>query len=405
MLDRSILLAFVASGIALAPSGALAQTRGRRPPAATTGTSAAPTATPSAPVNAPPAASPQEVEARQHFERGLALFQTNDFNGALAEFQAAYDLSHRSTVLYNIGVTHQNLHHYPEAARAIEQYLREATITPERRAQVETGLNDIRNFIAHVRIVGVPDGATVTIDGEIAGTAPFANPIAVGTGRHVFLAHLDGYRDAQDAVLIAGGQERDVRLEMRSASEGMTPPVTTTLAVQGAPAGAAIEIDGHAAVADQATPVTAGEHTIRVRGSGFEPVERRVTVEANAHRVAVIHVGSPRMSPLPFVAAAGLTIASGVLMGVFGGLTQSTRAEFDALTIDQRMRAEELASQGNTQRTLTNVFVGTTVGFGIATVVTGILYFRSGNNAAGRIDVAAGPRPEGGGEASIRVRF
>jgi hypothetical protein len=346
--------------------------------------------------------NPQEAEAREHFDRGLALFQTNDFNGALAEFQAAYDLSHRATVLYNIGVTHQNLHHYPEAARAIEQYLREATISPERRAQVEAGLNDIRNFIAHVRLTGLPDGAQVTIDGENAGTAPFANPIAVGTGRHVIAAHLDGYRDAQETLLIAGGQEREVSLPLRSASEAVAAP--TTLAVHGAPAGATIEIDGRVAVADQATPVSAGEHVIRVRASGTSPFESHVTVPAGAARIATVHIGSGRMTPVPFAAAAGATVVSGVLMAIFGAMTQSTHAQFAMLT-QEDPRATELSQAGTTQRTLTNVFVATTAIFGAATVATAILFFRSSSANASRIDIAAGPRPEGGAEGMVRVRF
>jgi hypothetical protein len=346
--------------------------------------------------------NPQEVEARQHFDRGLALFQTNDFNGALAEFQAAYDLSHRATVLYNIGVTHQNLHHYPEAARAIEQYLREATITPERRAQVESGLNDIRNFIAHVRLTGLPDGAQVTIDGENAGTAPFANPIAVGTGRHTIAAHLDGYRDAQETVLIAGGQDRDVALAMRSMAEATAS--TTTLTVRGAPAGAAIDVDGRAAAAETAVPVSAGEHIIRVRVNGDAPIYSRITVQAGTSRVATVHVGTGHMTPVPFAAAAGLTIVSGGLMAVFGALTQSTHAEFAMLT-QEDPRALELSQTGTTYRTLTNVFVGTTAVFGAATVVTAILFFRSSAANQSRIDVAAGPRPEGGAEGAIRIRF
>ncbi len=406
MRSRRFLFVCLAASVALGPATVFAQRRprGRARPIPTASSSPAPTASTAPAASTAPTASPQDQEARTHFDRGLALFQSQDFDGALAEFQAAYDTSHRPTVLYNIGVAHQALHHYPEAARAIEQYLREATLPADRRAQVEQGLAEIRNFIAHITLAGLPDGAIVTIDGEPAGTAPFTSPIAVGTGRHIVIARMEGYRDAQESLLIAGGQERELRITMHSSAEAVS---TTggTVTVRGAPAGATIDLDGQSAQADVALPVAAGVHAVRVRATGFVPYEGQVTVSAGANRVATVHLSSgQRPSIVPFVAFAGLTVASGVAMAVMGVVTQSTSAEFQTLTMDDP-RAAALSETGVMQRTVTNVLIGTTVAFGIGAAVTGFLYFRAAGRASSTLDIAYAPRLEGGGEAVVRVRF
>jgi hypothetical protein len=345
-----------------------------------------------------------ETEGRAHFDRGLALFNSQDFNGALAEFQAAYDVSHRPTVLYNIGVAHQALHHYPEAARAIEQFLREATITPERRAQVAHGLDEIRQFIAHVTITGLPNGATLTIDGDAIGTAPFAAAVAVGTGRHTLAVHASGFRDAQQTILIAGGQQREVRFSLES--ESATTSVATTsptnvrggsIEVRGAPDGAAVEIDGTRTTSGS-TALAAGEHRVHVRADGYRPWTGTVRIRGDEHAVARANLArAGRIGPMPVVVAASATALAGVATIVLGVVTLQTHQAF--LTRQQESPdTQSLESAGNTERDATNVLLGATIA---GALVSGALLFRTTfGPTVSRVDVAAGP-----GAVGVRVRF
>lgn len=405
MHSRWILFSSLATSLALGPMGAIAQRHtgnAVRHPASAAPSQAPTVVTPSSPT--PDAANAPDVEARTHFDRGLTLFQAQDYNGALAEFQAAYDLSHRPTVLYNLGVAHQALHHYPEAARAIERYLRESNLTPERRAPVEQGLAEIRNFIAHVTLAGLPDGAAVTIDGEPAGISPFAGPVAVGTGRHVVAAHLDGYRDAQETLLIAGGQQREVRLTLHATAGPVAPTLGGTVTVHGAPVGAIIELDGQPARADTAVRVAAGVHALRVRTQGFPAFDGSVSVAVGANRTATLHLStSHRMSIAPLAAFTGLTVASGVAMAVMGVVTQNTGAQFQALTQDDP-RAASLSATGVTERTITNVLIGSTAALAVAAAVTGVFYVRAAGRASNSMDLVFAPRLQGG-DAVVRVRF
>src|SRR5262245_59729535 len=62
-------------------------------------------------------------EAMRRFQRGRDLYEENDFNGALAEFQLSYDLSKNYKVLYNLAQVQYQLQDYPGALRTFNKYL------------------------------------------------------------------------------------------------------------------------------------------------------------------------------------------------------------------------------------------------------------------------------------------
>jgi hypothetical protein len=348
----------------------------------------------------------QEQEGRAHFERGLGLFQSQDFNGALAEFQAAYEIGRRPNVLYNIGVTQQALHHYPEAARAIEQYLREANPPADRRAQVETGLREIQQYIGHVNLTGLPNGAVISVDGDRVGTTPLAAPLAVGTGRHVIEVQADGYIDGRETVTVAGGQNRDVHFTLRPVGTGPALPTATggtALLIRGVPDSATVLIDGRVATVGQPAQVTAGVHTVRITAQGFSPYEGQVEVPANVQRLATVHlVSAGGLSPIPLVIVGSATVVLGVIGIVMGAVTQSTYSMF--MTRDQSSPdAQMLSDQGNTQQIVANTMFGLA---GVAAVGAAILAsqtrFSSGNAT---VDVAFAPRPGGGLQGGLTIHF
>src|SRR5262249_23112750 len=62
-------------------------------------------------------------EAGTRFERGVKLYEAQDYAAALAEFEAAYRLIPRYQVLFNIGVTQKRLFRYNDAVRSLKRYL------------------------------------------------------------------------------------------------------------------------------------------------------------------------------------------------------------------------------------------------------------------------------------------
>lgn len=353
----------------------------------------------------------QQAEARIRFERGLALFNARDYDGALAEFQAAYELSRRPAILYNIGVAHQQLQHYPEAAQAIERYLREATLTPERRAQVERGLAEIRHFIGYVTLTGLPSGALVRLDGETVTSSMLSGPLPVGCGLHTLDVTAPGFRDVRETFLIAGHQEREIRVEMEPSVLTTTTPVDRSVSgapmgsvlVQGVPRHATVEIDGSVVPVGRPVRLLPGMHRVRIRAEGYVPWDGQVDVPEGVHRVVDVRLAERgRMGPAWFFVSAGATAALGTSAVIMGANTLATRAAFERL-VREDPRAQQLADTGSTQRLITNVLLGATA---VGVVITSVLFLRTDFGARRtRVDVAVAPRPEGGAEGAVGVRF
>ena len=108
-------------------------------------------------------------EARVHFERAVGLFEAGDLRAALAEFERAYALSSRPSLLYNLGATHQALHEYPEAIDTLRRFLAATEGQRTRqRTEAERALRELEGLMARVHVVCDPPTATVTLDGHVA---------------------------------------------------------------------------------------------------------------------------------------------------------------------------------------------------------------------------------------------
>ncbi len=169
------------------------------------------------------------ADARLHFDRAVSLFESGDHRGALAEFQRAYDLTGRTSVLYNLGATHQALHDYPRAIDALRRYVAatEARPTPE-RALALRALAQMEPLVARLRVTRSPADAVVSLDG-----LPLEGDVAtVGPGVHVFVARAPGHQSAQVEVTVVSGDDRAVTIALVPApspppsapTPGVTPP-------------------------------------------------------------------------------------------------------------------------------------------------------------------------------------
>jgi hypothetical protein len=134
---------------------------------------------------APPETSPAIIEAaRARVKEGIAMYGKKRYDRAHAAFLQAYALSKNTTLLINLGFTSLKLGHPLEAAGYFNRYLNEAKdATPEQRARVDKALSDARRALGAIEITA-PEGAEITVDGEVAGRAPLAAPVDVLPGRH-----------------------------------------------------------------------------------------------------------------------------------------------------------------------------------------------------------------------------
>lgn len=84
-----------------------------------------------------------DARARAHFSAATAYYDEGDYAQAVVEFRAAYDLSRRAGLLYNVYLCEERLGHLAEAITALEGYLgSDATI--ENRSTLESRLTHLR---------------------------------------------------------------------------------------------------------------------------------------------------------------------------------------------------------------------------------------------------------------------
>jgi len=158
--------------------------------------------------------------ARQHFTRGVKLYEEDDFRTALIEFNRAYELAPNWQVLYNIGQASYQLRDYANALKTLERYVAAggASIAPDRRQQVDREMEELRGRVAHVTFLSNVRGAELTLDDVALGATPFAGPELVGAGRHKVTASKVGWGAATRVVDIAGGDNLTIALELREES-------------------------------------------------------------------------------------------------------------------------------------------------------------------------------------------
>jgi hypothetical protein len=194
--------ALVAFALAAAPLSGYAQT--------------APAPAPAPAPQAAPGGEDTVAQARAHFGRGVKLYEEDDFRAALIEFNRAYELAPNWAVLYNIGQSYYQLRDYANGLRILERYSREGgvQIAPDRRAQIEREMAELRGRVAHVTLTSNVEGAEVSLDDSPLGKLPLSEPALIGTGRHKLTVTKPGYTPTTKVVDIAGSDRMTIALDM-----------------------------------------------------------------------------------------------------------------------------------------------------------------------------------------------
>jgi hypothetical protein len=223
---------------------------------------------------APPEAGVRS-EARERFDRGLTLFNQGDNEGALAEFERAFELTGNATVLYNIARV-QAAAGDPVASLATLERLATGGLTGERKAQVDALRTEQQQRIGSLtlRVPGIT-GAKVEVDGADAG-AVTDKPIALVAGKHVVAVLAPGYQPLRKTVLLAGREQKTLELTLE-ALQGA--PGRLRISVE--PMAVAVLLDGQEL---GKTPqlveaaVAPGSHRLKLERPGYRSVERDISI-------------------------------------------------------------------------------------------------------------------------------
>lgn len=110
---------------------------------------------PSTPAPPPAAASAPSTTtsgdpAREHYERGLAKYNLADFDTAIKEFKASYELSKAPRLLFNIAQAYRLKKDYESALYFYQTYLR-AEPNPPNRDDVDAKIDEMKQSIEAAR--------------------------------------------------------------------------------------------------------------------------------------------------------------------------------------------------------------------------------------------------------------
>ncbi len=282
-----LLLALIAAPLAAAPGGALS------------------------------AGDLKREEGRRHFQQGVALYEEGNFAGALAEFQAAYNTAPAPTILYNIGLTYRALYRYPDAIEALQRYLVEGAsdgqLTPQRRAQLQRFIEEMKSLLAPITLVVTPAAAKVNIDGRET-SVPENGLVQLAAGSHAFDVAADGHEAQHREVQVVAGEAATVEFHLRLIPRTGKVRVTTSV-----PA-ARIIIDGQdRGQSPLELELDVGGHQLEARADGYEPYRSELMLAPGQERNVDLELERPRPLDRPlykrwwFWTGLGTAVAGGTV--------------------------------------------------------------------------------------------
>lgn len=235
----------------LAPTGLPAPTPPPAAPTAKPGPAGQPSTPAAAKPTAPaagvqPAAKPaaaapaKPADPKALFASGEKKFKAGDFSGALADFEASNTAKPAPETERYIGLSHDNLGHFPEAVTAYEKFL--ANVPPKMKEQgdeTKKRVEAIKAMPGKVHVETTPAGAQIVVD---AAANPNAQPNAAPTptdlelpaGHHTLKITAEGYTPADKEIDVTFGSKQDVRVELVK-SEPPPPPPPPVVAEAPAP--------------------------------------------------------------------------------------------------------------------------------------------------------------------------
>ncbi|MBX3217302.1 MAG: PEGA domain-containing protein [Labilithrix sp.] len=209
------------------------------------------------------------LEARGHWDAGVALAQRKIWDGARTSFKAAYDLSKNPRVLFNLAVAEKELGRYAAALETFKRELAEGKgqLTPSEESDVKAAISGLERLVAEVTIDVSERDADVFIDNDKIDNAKLPGPITVQIGERRVRAVKPGFAEAVESIQLAGGAKGTVTLKLQ-------PLVKTSrvnVSVVG-PSNAVVKIDGKevgpAPYAGQVV-VTADPHQFSAEAPGY----------------------------------------------------------------------------------------------------------------------------------------
>ncbi len=165
----------------------------------------------------PPEQEPADADAataayERHMANGIKLFNEEDFNGAIVEFQAAYDAQPKASPLINIALAYKKLREPAKAIAALEQALEkhEDTTPDDQKQAAAREIKELRALIAYVAIDISPKGAQVFIDERPVAPADLSDGmLELSPGVRSLRIIANGYEPKERMITVRSGANNE----------------------------------------------------------------------------------------------------------------------------------------------------------------------------------------------------
>jgi len=225
-------------------------------------------------------------EAKAEYAAARILYEDGDYQGALTKLEVAYRQSGDARLLWNMAAAEKNLRHYTKVMQLIERYLAAGApyVTDADQKQAEELMTAMKGFVSSVTFTIQPEGASVTVDGQLIGKSPFSAPVQLDFGDRVVRVTKPGYATEELRLNLEGGTPASVAVNLvaevhQGTLRVVTDPRTT------------IRIDGKVVASGMWGGVLpSGTHTVQLEEANKIPQSTEVVVEDGATRTLDIHL-------------------------------------------------------------------------------------------------------------------
>ena len=244
-----------------------------------------------------------ELNADEHYGRGVKLYLQGDYEAAIEEFVLAYCLFPAPTVAKDIAQSFERLVQYEKAVAYLEIYIRGEQDQEKRQAQ-SARVEVLRNLPARVRIATDPPRATVTLTSTSgvrrSGVTNSKEPLKLPHGRYTMVLTMAGHDPVQETIDVQIGQPYSFYYRLT--------PKKGTLRVVAVPANARIFVNKRrVALGTYVDQLPIGRYQIEVEADGRTARTEEVEIIAEGHKNLPIELAKkPRSGRAELLGAAGV---------------------------------------------------------------------------------------------------
>lgn len=218
-------------------------------------------------------------EARRRFDRGLALYNSGDLSGALAEFRHAYRLTSHPVVLYNLALVHAGLGHAAEAVDALEKLLLPSTrakLGAERAERARKVYEEQLLRVGSLEVKTSVERAQIQIDSIDVAKTP-APPLRVTAGTHVVSLSAPRHEPRHVRVTVAGRALEVLEIQLTPLDDALAH-FTPASPVPDVEVRANGELVGRTPFASDLA-FRPGSYELEFSRTGYVPVRRRIALD------------------------------------------------------------------------------------------------------------------------------